>query len=80
MVTQGNGGLIAFLVTLILVLVNGLADALAQGSLFGLAGNMPSEYTQALASGASLSGVVISVFRLVTKGAMPQDNTGLRNR
>mmetsp|Transcript_1194 Transcript_1194/g.4218 ORF Transcript_1194/g.4218 Transcript_1194/m.4218 type:complete len:277 (-) Transcript_1194:1008-1838(-) len=40
---------------------------------------MPSQYTQALASGASLSGVVISLLRLITKGAMPQDNTGLRN-
>ena len=39
-----------FTITVLVVVANGLADALAQGSLFGIASNMPPRYTQALVS------------------------------
>jgi hypothetical protein len=53
---------------LLVVAICGVADAAAQGALFGLAGasRQKKENTQALASGTSLSGAVISALRLLT--------------
>ena len=45
MSSGGQAGLVPLLVA---VGVTGVADALAQGSLFGVAGPMPEQYTQAL--------------------------------
>lgn len=61
-----------------LVAIAGLADGIAQGSVFGKATLLPAKYTQALVSGTSVSGVVISTLRVFTKALISQDEAGLR--
>ena len=61
------------------VALTGVADAFAQGSLFGVVAQMPPAYTQALMGGTSFSGVVVSALRLVAKAASASDSVaGLR--
>ena len=55
----------------------GAADGLAQGSLFAEVGCMPPAYTQALMAGTSVSGVAISLLRMVTKASFPATPAGL---
>ena len=62
------------------VALTGVADAFAQGSLFGVVAQMPPAYTQALMGGTSFSGVVVSALRLVAKAAAASDSVaGLRH-
>ena len=62
------------------VALTGVADAFAQGSLFGVVAQMPPAYTQALMGGKSFSGVVVSALRLVAKAASASDSVaGLRH-
>ena len=61
----------------IAVMLTGVADASAQGSLFGVIGPMPERYTQALMGGTSFSGLIISLLRLVTKASFPDTVSGL---
>jgi len=58
------------------VVVAGTADGIGQGSLFGSASHMPPKYTQAIVSGTSVSGVVISLLRIVTKLVAGGDDKG----
>lgn len=67
-----------FYLTLILVAETGIADAIAQGSLYGMAGLFPPRYTQALMAGTSGSGFLVSLLRVVTKASLPSTFTGLR--
>uniref|UniRef100_A0A7S2SXR6 Equilibrative nucleoside transporter n=1 Tax=Chloropicon primus TaxID=1764295 RepID=A0A7S2SXR6_9CHLO len=64
--------------TVAAVAICGLADGVAQGSVFGSAAVLPARYTQAVVSGTSVSGVVISVLRVLTKALISQDEAGLR--
>mmetsp|Transcript_22542 Transcript_22542/g.62538 ORF Transcript_22542/g.62538 Transcript_22542/m.62538 type:complete len:327 (-) Transcript_22542:354-1334(-) len=57
--------------TLLLAAVLGLADGIAQSSLFGEAGCLPAKYTQAVCAGTSMSGLFVSILRVTTKAAMP---------
>ena len=66
----------SFIVTLAAVALTGAADAVAQGSLFGMAANLPGRYTSALCTGTAVSGVVVNICRMVTKAAFPQDEHG----
>ena len=66
----------SFIVTLVAVALTGAADAVAQGSLFGMAANLPGRYTSALCTGTAVSGVVVNICRMVTKAAFPQDAHG----
>ena len=66
----------SFIVTLAAVALTGAADAVAQGSLFGMAANLPGRYTSALCTGTAVSGVVVNICRMVTKAAFPQDAHG----
>lgn len=58
------------------IALNGVADALAQGSLFAQVASMPETYTQALMAGTSLSGLIVSVLRVVTKASFPATDSG----
>ena len=58
------------------IALNGMADALAQGSLFAQVASMPETYTQALMGGTSLSGLIVSVLRAVTKASFPSTDSG----
>lgn len=64
--------------TLVAVCVTGLADAVVQGSLYGFAAPLPAKYTQALTAGASISGLVASGLRIMTKAALPETFVGMR--
>ncbi|KAL1804428.1 hypothetical protein ACET3Z_033075 [Daucus carota] len=60
------------------VAVCGIGDALVQGSIIGAAGEMPERYMQAVVAGTGVSGVLVSLLRLLTKAIYPQDAHGLR--
>ena len=64
--------------TVAAVALAGVADGIAQGSVFGSVTMLPSSYTQAVVSGTSVSGLVISVLRVLTKALISQDEKGLR--
>ena len=49
------------------VALAGLADGIAQGSVFGAVSSLPPRFTQAVVSGTSVSGLVISLLRCLTK-------------
>ncbi|XP_074274419.1 equilibrative nucleotide transporter 1-like [Silene latifolia] len=75
----GVGGESGFGVTVAAVCLAGVADALAQGSLYGSAGELPDKYMQAVIAGSAASGVLVSFLRIFTKAVYPQDAHGLRN-
>ncbi|KAH8968424.1 hypothetical protein BDL97_03G127000 [Sphagnum fallax] len=56
----------------------GIANAIMEGSLVGVAGELPERYMQAFVAGTAGSGVIASVLRVITKGALPQTVQGLR--
>ncbi|CAF1907301.1 unnamed protein product [Brassica oleracea var. botrytis] len=76
---KGRVGLyVGFDITSVAVGLSGVADALMQGGLIGVAGEMPERYTQAVIAGTAGSGVLVSLLRILTKAVYPQDPDGLR--
>ncbi|KAI4382598.1 hypothetical protein MLD38_008543 [Melastoma candidum] len=76
---KGRTGLYdGFYVTVGAIALSGFADALVQGGIIGSAGEMPERYMQAVVAGTAASGVLISLLRVITKAAYPQDSEGLR--
>ncbi|KAL1189845.1 Equilibrative nucleotide transporter 1 [Cardamine amara subsp. amara] len=76
---KGQVGLYAgFDITSGALALSGLADALMQGGLIGVAGEMPERYMQAVVAGTAGSGVLVSLLRIFTKAVYPQDPDGLR--
>ncbi|XP_010533125.1 PREDICTED: equilibrative nucleotide transporter 1-like [Tarenaya hassleriana] len=76
---KGRVGLYAgFDVTAVAVALSGIADALMQGGLIGVAGQLPERYMQAVLAGTAGSGVLVSFLRILTKAVYPQDPDGLR--
>ncbi|CAA7014348.1 unnamed protein product [Microthlaspi erraticum] len=76
---KGQVGLYAgFDITSAAVGLAGFADALMQGGLIGVAGEMPERYMQAVVAGTAGSGVLVSLLRILTKAVYPQDPNGLR--
>ncbi|CAI9092892.1 OLC1v1028250C1 [Oldenlandia corymbosa var. corymbosa] len=69
----------AYYVTVFLVALCGIGDALVQGSLIGAAGELPERYMQAVVAGTAASGVLVSFLRIFTKAVYPQDAHGLRS-
>ncbi|XWS68984.1 hypothetical protein CRYUN_Cryun04dG0140800 [Craigia yunnanensis] len=67
-----------FYITVGVVGLAGIADALVQGGLIGAAGELPKRYMQAIVAGTAGSGVFVSVLRILTKAVFPQDADGLR--
>eukprot|EP01018_Ginkgo_biloba_P010719 Gb_14388 [translate_table: standard] len=74
--TRGSNA--ARYVTVALVGVCGIADALVGGGMIGSAGELPERYMQAVFAGTATSGVLVSFLRILTKGALPQNAHGLR--
>jgi hypothetical protein len=58
-----SGGLF-FAITCAFVLGSGIAAALVQAGIFGLAGRFPPIYTQAVMSGQGVAGIIVSVTSL----------------
>lgn len=67
-----------YALTLLAILACGAFNGVGQGSIFGLAGNLPFRYNAALNAGVAGSGLIVNAARLLTKGAMPDDESGLR--
>ncbi|KAB2020873.1 hypothetical protein ES319_D07G099000v1 [Gossypium barbadense] len=67
-----------FYVTVGLLALAGIGDALVQGGLIGAAGELPERYMQAIVAGSGGSGVLVSMLRILTKAVFPQDADGLR--
>ncbi|KAH7546375.1 hypothetical protein FEM48_Zijuj01G0193900 [Ziziphus jujuba var. spinosa] len=67
-----------YAVTVVSVVICGLADGLVGGSLMGAAGRLPKEYMQAVFAGTASSGVLVSSLRILTKAVLPQTPKGLR--
>ena len=63
---------------LILVALCGAADGAAQGALFGEAASLDPRYTQALVAGTAISGISVSLLRIITKAFVPGTPQGLR--
>ena len=64
--------------TYVAVALTGAADAVCQGSLFGVVAPMPERFTQALMGGTSFSGLVVSALRVVFKAAFAGSADGAR--
>nr|KJB45968.1 hypothetical protein B456_007G341100 [Gossypium raimondii] len=76
---KGRVGLYdGFYVTVGLLALAGIGDALVQGGLIGAAGELPERYMQAIVAGSDGSGVLVSMLRILTKAVFPQDADGLR--
>ncbi|XP_006295563.2 equilibrative nucleotide transporter 1 [Capsella rubella] len=76
---KGQIGLYAgFDVTSVVVAFSGLADSFMQGGLFGVAGELPERYMQAVVAGTAASGVLASILRILAKAMYPQNPDGLR--
>ncbi|TYI61437.1 hypothetical protein E1A91_D10G172100v1 [Gossypium mustelinum] len=67
-----------FYVTVGLLALAGIGDALVQGGLIGATGELPERYMQAIVAGSDGSGVLVSMLRILTKAVFPQDADGLR--
>lgn len=61
-----------------LLLITGIADAIVQGSMYGLAGLFPPLYRQSIQNGNGVAGLVVSLLRVLTKASVPDDTRGLR--
>jgi len=61
-----------------LLLITGVADAVAQGSMYGLAGLFPPLYRQAIQNGNGVAGISVSLLRVFTKASVPDTPRGLR--
>lgn len=68
----------SFGLMLMLVALCGIADGAAQGALFGEAVCLHPKYTQPLVFGTSISGLVVSLLRIVFKLSLPETPAGLR--
>jgi equilibrative nucleoside transporter 1/2/3 len=73
---QSSSILLGFLYTS--VALSGVADALSQGALFGEAAALNTQYVHALVVGTSVSGVVVSVLRIITKAVFSDNINGLQ--
>lgn len=76
-ITDARGTTSTYAVTVFAAAMNGVADALVQGSIVGSAGELPPCYMQALMAGTAASGVLVSILRLITRAVMPQTNSGI---
>ncbi|XP_039119888.1 equilibrative nucleotide transporter 1-like [Dioscorea cayenensis subsp. rotundata] len=68
----------AYDVTVAVVVLAGIADAMVQSGVIGEAGELPERYMQATVAGTAASGVLVSAMRIITKSMYPQDADGLR--
>ena len=67
---DGTPGLV---VTLIFIVLAALCTSLMQGGIFGMAGILPANYTQAVMSGNGIAGVACSALRIITKLTIEQN-------
>eukprot|EP01102_Stenamoeba_stenopodia_P023111 TRINITY_DN9853_c0_g1_i1.p1 TRINITY_DN9853_c0_g1~~TRINITY_DN9853_c0_g1_i1.p1 ORF type:complete len:505 (+),score=92.51 TRINITY_DN9853_c0_g1_i1:27-1517(+) len=68
----------AFSFTLLVVIVLGVADAVAQNTLYGYTAIFPPVYVQGLMNGNGLAGITVSICRIITKVSVPATEQGER--
>lgn len=76
-IKNATGTTATYSITIFAAAMNGVADALVQGSVVGSAGELPPLYMQAVMVGTAASGVLISVLRILSRAIMPQDQSGI---
>ncbi|KAI5082626.1 hypothetical protein GOP47_0002369 [Adiantum capillus-veneris] len=76
-IDNAKGTQATYVITIFAAALNGVSDALVQGSIVGSAGELPPRYMQAVISGTAASGVLISVLRLISRAVMPQTQSGI---
>ena len=64
-----------FWMTMLSNAVMNVGCGIYQSSAFGLAGNMPLKYINALCLGINLSGVIVSVFDIISRAIAPKPNS-----
>jgi equilibrative nucleoside transporter 1/2/3 len=69
-------GLTGFIIVCLMTSVMGCMNAIGQTSTFGLAGTMPDKYTNMVMLGSGLSGLLITLIRLICLFTFPQTSTG----
>eukprot|EP01119_Soliformovum_irregulare_P023289 TRINITY_DN8116_c0_g2_i1.p1 TRINITY_DN8116_c0_g2~~TRINITY_DN8116_c0_g2_i1.p1 ORF type:complete len:332 (-),score=83.27 TRINITY_DN8116_c0_g2_i1:218-1213(-) len=69
---------LGFTVMILSACAFGLADASAQGSVWGLVGLFPPKYAVALQVGTGIAGIIVSINRIITKASLPDNPSGLR--
>lgn len=67
---------LGFIIICILTVFAGMVNAIGQTSVFGLAGTLPNEYTNAVMLGNGLSGLSITCLRLICLGIFTQNSEG----
>ena len=71
------GDSITYLPAVFTTVLSGVGDGLAQTGLYGMSSTLPERYTTATMIGNGVSGVVVTILRIATKGAFTQDLEGL---
>ncbi|KAL9656557.1 hypothetical protein ABK040_012140 [Willaertia magna] len=73
----GVHGTVGFVLTIVLVVIQSFCNSALQGGMFGFAGVLPPNYTQALMSGNGIAAVICSFLRIVTKLTIEQNRKHL---
>eukprot|EP01023_Acetabularia_acetabulum_P009707 TRINITY_DN14390_c0_g1_i3.p1 TRINITY_DN14390_c0_g1~~TRINITY_DN14390_c0_g1_i3.p1 ORF type:complete len:424 (-),score=43.72 TRINITY_DN14390_c0_g1_i3:1298-2569(-) len=70
---SGTGTDVSYALTCAAVGISGLCDGFGQGALFGETARLPPEFTQAMVQGTAVSGVFVSILRIITKASMEKN-------
>ncbi|KAH7372612.1 hypothetical protein KP509_17G013000 [Ceratopteris richardii] len=76
-IKNAKGTEVTYIITVFAAALNGIADALVQGSIVGSASELPPRFMQAVMSGGAASGVLVSILRLISRAVMPQSQSGI---
>lgn len=71
------GDTIAYMPAVMTTVMSGVGDGLAQTGLYGMSSTLPPKYTTATMIGSGVSGLVVTVLRIVTKQAFDPGFAGL---
>lgn len=77
-IRNNEGTSTSLAVTIALVAFAGVVQSVVQGSMYGVAGELPELYTIALSGGSAAGGLLISFLGLGTKAILPNTPSGLR--
>jgi MFS family permease len=67
----------AFALMCVLIVVMGIANAIAQTSVFSLGAMMPPKYTNAVMLGNAVAGIIITLARIICLASFPHTDSGL---
>ncbi|KAK9832590.1 hypothetical protein WJX81_002002 [Elliptochloris bilobata] len=76
--THGQGSSGSLAAVCCLLALGGVLDGMGQGALFGTAAALGPLFVEALVAGTAMSGILVSVLRVITKAAYSDTRQGLR--